>query len=445
MSDTCKTGKLILFYDDFSGGFAPETSKSPYIYFSAPAGGLFAANDAVGGVTAGCQSLTINSSPFTYTNSTGLDHVKYLVYQKYLYNAPKNGAEIIYEGIVSIQQTGVSKIPKELQAQIIGGIKGVNNVNSDIRLASAGINCLDPDTLMVFDFFLSNEDIYAFYERLPFGRTEWGGPGPNYIGFSHAVPIAKRNTADPGSDFVKLAIAYNYKENYVRWLVNDIEMFRVNRIGYPIERKYRILEHNTIGQISAPASLIRPKQLQYGFGTFSLMDMYNPQNPGQVPNSALVDLTVSGSLPDTDPIVTNINGTTVAPTFLSPYLPGGFRGFPGKGTNFGQGVILKIKYITVYLLAPEKITREFLDLNPCKESILISRCCQNKFNGVNSNTDLIYQKCRGKIDDCDSCEDLSDKCSCSHTHCHNVKTHKCKHYIPHNRKIPCQNSPNKQC
>jgi hypothetical protein len=113
-------------------------------------------------------------------------------------------------------------------------------------LAAGGFNCLDTETMMVFDFQISNEDIYAFYERLPFLRTEFGGPGPNYDAFSHAIPVAKRNVADPLNDFVKLAIAYNYQQNYVRWLVNDKEVFRVNRLGYPIERKYRILEHDVV-------------------------------------------------------------------------------------------------------------------------------------------------------------------------------------------------------
>lgn len=136
---------------------------------------------------------------------------------------------------MSVQQTGLENLALALQATGVSLI-GVNNVNSDIRLAAGAFNCIDPETLMGFDFIISNEDIYAFYERLPFNRTEWGGTGPNYIAFSHVIPVAKRNTADPGNDFVKLAIAYNYKDNYVRWLVNDQEVLRVNLLGYPLKR-----------------------------------------------------------------------------------------------------------------------------------------------------------------------------------------------------------------
>lgn len=202
----------------------------------------------------------------------------------------------MYESILSAQQTFPINIPTVIQAAA-GSVIGVNNINSDIRLAAAGLNIIDPETLLVFDFLISNEDIYAVYERLPFQRTEWGGSGPNYISFTNVIPVAKRNVTDPGNDFAKLAIGYNYKENYVRWLVNDIEVFKINRLGYPIDRKYRILENNAVGQISAPARLLRPKQLQFGFGTFSFMDMYNPQNPSQVNNAGLVNLTAGCIFP----------------------------------------------------------------------------------------------------------------------------------------------------
>lgn len=437
--ETCderQVGKKELFFDDFCCGFKPEQLGSPYEFFSVPAAQLVA-NDAVGGVSASCQGLVINSVPFTYTNPTGLDHVKFLVYQRDAYNAPRNGAEIVYEGLVAAEQTGLGGLPAVLQAQG-GSLIGVNNVNSDIRIAAAGFNCLDEETLLVFDFIFSNEDIYAFYERLPFLRTEFGGPGPNYTAFSHAIPVAKRNVASPINDFVKLAIAYNYKDNYVRWLVNDEEVFRVNRLGYPIERKYRILEHNQPGQFASPVEIIRPKQLKFGFGTFSLFDMYNPQNPGQINNAALVDLTVGGSLPDVNPLITNVNGTTIAPTFLSPYPIVGFN-----GTNFGQGLILRVKYLTVYLLAPPEEKRNFPCLKHCREVCRLSRCHLNSIHGVNSDSDIIAVKCKGYIDDTDDCDLPSQQCDCPFAgtnNCHHryEPTIKFRKYKPHTKKLSCR-------
>lgn len=403
------TGKYLLFFDDFKCDFLPGSPLSPYNYFSAPSAGLIAANDAAGGVNIQSGDLTVNSTPFTYTNANGLDHFKYLVYQE-PYNVPVNNIEIVYEAVLSGQQTGLNDLPDVLKA-VNGGLTGVNNVNSDIRLASVALNVLDPETFLTCDFILSNEDIYAFYGLLPFGRTEFGGTGPNYTAFSHAIPVGKRNVADPLNDFVKLAIAYNYTENYFRWLINDIEVFRVNRLGFPIERKYRILEHNVAGQLPAPSKLLRPKQLQFGFGTFSLMDMYNPQNPGQLDNAGLVDLSLNQVLPSSNPIVTNVNGTAKAANFLTQY---GTLGPNTNGTNFGQGAILRIKYLTVYLLAPDEEQRLFPDLYDCHKELIISRCTQNSIPGVNSKDNICISSCRGKIsnhDECSPCPCTSNRCT----------------------------------
>src|SRR3989338_2836889 len=290
-----RTGKYTLFYDNFQCGFRPETYGSPYVYFSAGEA-LLQANDAAGGVTSQCGDLIVRSPPFTFTNPTSLDHVKYLVTFRDAFNAPRSGAELVYEVVAAAQQTGLTGIPGILVAPA-GSLSGVSNVNTDCRLACAAFNLVDIETNLVFDFLLTNEDIYAVYERLPFLRTECGGPGPNYDAFTHIIPIGKRNVIDPLNDFTKLALAYNYHENYVRWIVNDQEVYRINRIGLPLERKYRVTELTTVGQLPAAAQLIRPKQFQPGFGNFSLMDFYNPQNPGQVNNAGLVDLTLFGLLP----------------------------------------------------------------------------------------------------------------------------------------------------
>lgn len=95
-------------------------------------------------------------------------------------------------------------------------------------------------------------------------------------------------------------------------------------MGYPYERKSRTLEYHTIGKITDPVQIIRPKQLQFGFGTFSYMDMYHPQNYGQV------DLTAGGVYSEVNPIITNVNGTSIAFIFKSNYPILG-----ASGTNFG--------------------------------------------------------------------------------------------------------------
>jgi hypothetical protein len=327
-----------LFFDDFSG-IAPGAPGSAWTFFSSPPL-LPKANDAAGGVTSGPNGLQINSTPFTFTAPNGVDHVKYLVYST-PYTAPDSG-ELVYEAKLSVKQTGLDGLPDILKAATPDSVQGVNNVNSDARLSTAGMVTIDPATLIVFDFFLTNEDIYALYERLPFLRTEWGGPGPNYTAFTHLIPVGKRNTADPLSDFVVLAIKYNKSKGYVTWWINGVKVFEVSRIGLPLERKYRVLEETVPGRQMDPAKVITPQSLQFGFGTFSIMDATNPQNPGQLSNDGLVDLT-QGTFPYANPIVTNVDGTSIAAKFISHYpLPP-----PAHGTNFGQGSILDVKYARI--------------------------------------------------------------------------------------------------
>lgn len=396
---TCTLGKVVLYYDSFSCGFNPDACDSPYDYFSIPRY-LERANDIAGGANGCPGKLCINSTPFRYTSPTLADNYKFVVYQAQAYSAPKLGSEIVYESILAVQQTGLENLPGTIAGYI------ANNVNEDLRLAYAGLNCSDFETQLTFDFALTNEDIYVCYGRAPFLRKNWtSNTGTDYDAFRQVIPVAKRNIANPLEDYVKLAIAYNYKGNYVRWIINDQEVYRVERLGLPLERDTRLYEAGTVGQLPDPATLLRPKQLSYGFGTFSGMADYKPQNPSGVDNPFNLGLVnLSGLNNDiVNPITTNVNGTLLAADFASAY---GITGLPApySGTNFGQGAILCIKYVTVYLLAEKEVKRAFKGVKCCKIRTLESRCCQNFLNGVNSKDNLDALKCKGKIDDCDPCE-----------------------------------------
>lgn len=395
-----KIGKYTIFYDNFKGGFQPNTPNSPYAYFSGgPA--LPLANDAAGGVTVSPFNLSIKSTPFTYTNPSGLDHVKYLVYQKTPYEAPTCGEEIVYEGVISVQQTNMNPVPERLRA-LVGSVIGVNDVFSDVRLAAAGFNTLDASTMIVADFFIGSRKVYALYERLPFLMKAWGGPLPNYDAFTHVIPVATRSVATADTDYIKLAIAYNYYKNTITWRVNDVDVFKVNRIGYPIENKYRIIQHSTPGQIEYPPSLIRPTSFQYGFGTFSLMDATNPYNHAGVNNPGLVDLSLNGTLPTINPIDVNVDGTSQEPNFLLTY-PEINAITQGHGTNYGQGCIINLQYVTVYITSEEGC---LCKLSCDKGHLALTRCFQNDIAGVNSTSDIVIYKCKG-------C--LKDNCNCSNS------------------------------
>lgn len=310
--------------------------------------------------------LEINSSTFTklwtpgYPDPIGgLDHVKYLVYQTTPFDLPDDGSEIVYS-VTAAGQINPGTVPASIA-------DGVTNAGDDIRLAGCAINCIDYETWMVYDFFLSNETIYAFYERLPFGKPSFGGSGPDYHAYSHAIPIAKRNKEDPLNQYNELSIAINRKNSIVRWLVDGEEKFRIKDIGLPIEREYRILDHD------GPSLPAEPEFANFGFGTFTLLDMNNPVystlpsayatqaiqggtgDDAIAPNKPLVQLGLDPQYIDpqrTDALTGNdlavgdeprINGGTFS--FLSP--------IPAPDARlFGNGAILRIKSITVKRFFP---------------------------------------------------------------------------------------------
>lgn len=130
--------------------------------------------------------------------------------------------------------------------------------DDDLRLASVALNTVDLETWMVYDFWLTNTAIYAFYERLPFGRQQLG----NYAAFSFQIPVGSRRP----DDWNDLAIAYDRAAGTVRWLVDGEERFLVDRIGHHIDRQYLTIDHG------GNEETVESRQLNVGMGMFTLLD-----------------------------------------------------------------------------------------------------------------------------------------------------------------------------
>jgi hypothetical protein len=219
-----------LFRDDFIHGFDATSGTGNWFYFS---GGTFVGND--GTATISSHGLQVSSPVFqstvpqddgTHGLPGGFDHGKWLVYANRYTNgipgfAAEVGRELSVEATVSAQTFHTDQHPFGT---------AVTNSEDDLRLASAALNGIDLESWMVFDIFLTNTRIYAFYERLPFGR---GAALGNYAAFSFQIPLADRR---PGDEH-QLSTAYDRGAGTVRWIVDDKERFRVDRLGYRIDRQ----------------------------------------------------------------------------------------------------------------------------------------------------------------------------------------------------------------
>jgi hypothetical protein len=326
-TSSAKDNGYRVIWDDFKNGFQANgpTNDHPdakWFYFSA--GPIFIGNDGIESTTK--NDLFVLSDPYFISTlgqegsadnpfglPGGLDHVKWLVYMNHLSSSGVPGfdaipgQELACESWISGRTFGTEFHP-------FGD--AVDNPNDDLRLGAPAMNAIDLESWMVFDFFLTNERIYAFYERLPFGRTE----SDNYAAFSFMIPVGERTPNEKHH----LKIAYDKSAGTVRWLVDDQEVYRVDQIGYLIDRQYMTIDHGGI----EPAKPVSPNQLNCGMGTFTLLD-------GSLPSGkALVRLSTAPGF-YFDPS----SGEPVPQTFVDEYSESGSR-------LFNQGVELRVsKYI----------------------------------------------------------------------------------------------------
>ena len=295
--------------------------------------------------------LTVTSNPFTFTIPLGNEHVKWLRYYKTLIPLC-DSHEVIFEANIAAQQ--FIPIPEAIPVDMRPRIR---NVNDDIRLASAALNLLDQSTWMVFDFFMSNTSIYAFYERLPNGKPSFGGNLEDYAAFSNAIWVAPRSGVDPLSDVIKLAIGIHSGKGIVTWYVNDIPVFSINRIGYRTHEEYRLLDHG------GPERIVNLSSISVGFGTFSLLDMALPNNYArnyvvavgpndnqrEINASALVQLDVDARYRELfdDPLTGN-ERLLLDPNVTFAYVLNETPNDNSAVKLFGQGAALRIETLRIY-------------------------------------------------------------------------------------------------
>lgn len=366
-----------IFFDDLTNFVVGSGGNYYYFAFPTPDFGLVLGDDGVASYDSSARNLTIDSSTFTKlwsiavptpdmigNNIAGaigaLDHVKYLVYRNGSIPLKEDGSDFVYEGVISAQQIFPEVLPSAY-------LEGITNINSDARLASSALNLIDFESWLVFDCFLTNETIYAVYERLPFGKPSYQQPpgtGPDYEAFTHLIPLSKRVK----EGFDKIQVKINRKAGTVAWFVNGVEKYKINNLGVPIDRTYRFNNH---GGTPTPVDL---KQINVGFGNFTLMDFSN----------VVADVSLTLTMVDTSSIQTNLpllqldadsryfDPQRVVTATGAPIPVGGipFAGATpydfivksdpdGDLRNFGQGAVMKLKYVRAYYSTFTQVVSQF--------------------------------------------------------------------------------------
>jgi hypothetical protein len=184
------------------------------------------------------------------------DHAKWLAYMNHLSSAGVPGfdtsADRELAGTVRVggRTFGTDRHP-------FGG--AVADPQTDLRLAAFAMTTIDLESFVVFDFLFTNRRVYAFYERLPFGRTAT----EPYAAFSYAVPVAARRDGDVH----EATIAYDRRTGIARWLLNGAEVFRVADVGRRLDSR----EHLVV-DLGGREETVVPRQLAFGMGLFTLLD-----------------------------------------------------------------------------------------------------------------------------------------------------------------------------
>lgn len=278
------SGPYHLVWDDFSGGLRVTGPDARWAYYTF--GALVGDDGESTGTGKGLRVRSRGRHPVTgepaFLRTTGrengdpaalpgvLDHVKWLVYGTSTASTglpgfdAEPGRELLIEAVLGGRTYGTERHP-------FGG--RVAAAGDDLRLAAVCMPLLDVETFMLFDFFLSNERIYAGYERLPFARGQHG----NYAAFLYTVPVGPRT---PEQEH-RLGVGYDRAAGVARWYVDGTEVMRVDRIGRHLpSREHLILDHG------GEEATVAPRQLNCGLGMFTILDA---TRPGE--ESGLVQLT----------------------------------------------------------------------------------------------------------------------------------------------------------
>jgi hypothetical protein len=319
-------------WDDFRGGFDHTGDDAKWAL--SPLGPFPHGDGRTSTSPAGLRVVPTGTNPttgapaFAYTTGKesdggdgGLDHVKWYALANHRASSGVMGFDadpgtvLTFDSTFSARTYGTDRHP-------FGD--AVANPRVDLRLASGAMTTIDQESNMVFDFFVTNGWIYAFYERLP-------TPGADHVAFSYALPVERRFHPGQVND---LAISYDRSAGTVVWKVDGREVYKVDRIGFrPKDRTHLIID------LGGREELVAPRQLAPGFGMFVLLDADAPdlgagRDGGPRADGALVKLTDTTSYYDPD------TGAPVPQTFVDPDSRPGNR-------LWGQGAQLDVRQLSI--------------------------------------------------------------------------------------------------
>jgi hypothetical protein len=218
-----------LVYDDFSAGVWPSPR---WMKFRTAEYDLWDPETKVHSLGAPQSTLTIDLPRFTTSHP---NHVKALMLSTTAFD---------------LEQSRNFRVRVEMSVRTFGTERNPFGLEpGDPRLANGALVVIDPETGMVFDFFVSNDRIRPLYERLPSARKQLG-PYPAYSILGQSVPTSS-------GEWHLYEIRYDREEDRVEWWIDHKQVAAQTRIGAPNGMEQPVVK------------LRRPR---IGGGLFTLLD-----------------------------------------------------------------------------------------------------------------------------------------------------------------------------
>lgn len=259
---TAGPGQVTLFYDNFASGFS--TSGTSAKWFEPRTDAVVSAVPGDLTVAANGVNPETGEPAFTYTvpqddTQDGIaDHGKWVALAIPPGSVGGTGlpAFAVQPGTETTCRTSVAVQTFGTEEQPFGS--AVPRPQADPRLADIALTVNDVPDGVLFDFMITNDEIWARYEsvQLPSGGT-------NPASFAYTVPVASRT---PGTADV-LAISYDSSANDVVYSVNGRDVLTVIKPGtYSLPRGFLAVDHGGVPRVVSPA------ELACGVGMFTLLD-----------------------------------------------------------------------------------------------------------------------------------------------------------------------------
>lgn len=215
------------------------------------------------------------------------DHYKYFIYS----DTP---AYINEQGVTTFEFTARSNTNSKGCRKFPFPSEVVNSLD-DVRLASGGFRVFEPQSGMNFAFHLTNNLVYAVYER---NITIAG-----ISGFSYFIPVRPRTP----KLLHRMKLIVDSHKKSVTWVLDGREVLKVDRVGGKLKGRHI----NRVNDMGGAEIITFPRVLYFGFGSFTFLDYYPacrptsecPQNcdfPCQ--REALVRTSANPALPQYNPI-----------------------------------------------------------------------------------------------------------------------------------------------